>query len=80
MRSAVCLRCAYGILCKEKRGDSWITVAAVAPFSDGLEAVARLAETCTALGLDYATVEAAFAPLCTKVQPITTAESFDDLS
>jgi len=26
-------------------------VAAVAPFSDGLEAVARLAETCTALGL-----------------------------
>lgn len=51
MRSAVCLRCAYGILCKEKRGDSWITVAAVAPFSDGLEAVARLAETCTALGL-----------------------------
>lgn len=37
-------------------------------------------ETCTALGLDYATVEAAFAPLCTKVQPITTAESFDDLS
>ena len=36
-------------------------------------------EACTALGLDYATLEAAFAPLCTKVQPITTAESFDDL-
>lgn len=53
MRSAVCLRCAYGILCKEKRGDSWITVAAVAPFSDGLEAVARTSAGCGD-GLYYA--------------------------
>lgn len=36
-------------------------------------------ETCAALGLDYETVKAAFEPLCTKVQEITTAESFDDL-
>jgi putative ABC transport system substrate-binding protein len=37
-------------------------------------------ETCEALGLDYATVEAAFAPLCTQVVSITTAESFNDLN
>ena len=36
-------------------------------------------ETCEALGLDYDTVAAAFAPYCTKVQSITTAESFSDL-
>ena len=37
-------------------------------------------ETCAALGMDYAEIEALFAPLCTKVAPITTAESFDDLA
>lgn len=37
-------------------------------------------ETCEALGLDYATIEAVFSPLCTKVQTITTAESFEDLN
>ncbi|MDD5937649.1 MAG: ABC transporter substrate-binding protein [Clostridiales bacterium] len=37
-------------------------------------------ETCEALGLDYDTVKAAFAPLCTQVLSITTAESFDDLN
>lgn len=36
-------------------------------------------ETCEALGLDYDTVAEAFAPLCTQVNPITTAESFDEL-
>ena len=36
-------------------------------------------ETCEALGLDYDTIAEAFAPLCTKVQTITTAESFGDL-
>lgn len=36
-------------------------------------------ETCALLGLDYDAVAAAFAPYCTKVQSITTAESFDDL-
>ncbi len=37
-------------------------------------------ETCEALGLDFAEMEAAFAPLCTKVATIITAESFDDLA
>ena len=37
-------------------------------------------ETCAALGLDYDTIAEVFAPLCTQVQSITTAESFDDLN
>ena len=37
-------------------------------------------ETCEVLGLDYEAIAEAFAPFCTKVQPITTAESFDDLN
>ena len=37
-------------------------------------------DTCTALGLSYDDVAAKFAPYCTKVQPITTAESFSDLN
>ena len=36
-------------------------------------------ETCAALNLDYATIEATFKPLCIKVQTITTAEEFSDL-
>ena len=36
-------------------------------------------ETCAALDLDYDEIAALFAPLCTKVQPITTAEEFGDL-
>ena len=37
-------------------------------------------ETCAALGLDYDKIAETFGPFCTKVQPITTAESFDDLA
>ena len=37
-------------------------------------------ETCEALGLDYDAIAEAFAPLCTQVLPITTAESFSDLA
>ena len=37
-------------------------------------------ETCEALGLDYDTIAEIFTPLCTKVQSITTAESFGDLN
>ncbi len=37
-------------------------------------------ETCAAIGLDFDAVSAAFAPYCTKIQPITTAESFGDLA
>ena len=37
-------------------------------------------DICALLGLDYDTIAETFAPYCTKVQPITTAESFDDLA
>ena len=37
-------------------------------------------DTCAALGLDFDKISETFAPFCTKVQPITTAESFDDLA
>ena len=37
-------------------------------------------EVCEQLGLDLDTVKAAFAPYCTAVNTITTAESFDDLA
>ncbi|MCQ2447591.1 MAG: ABC transporter substrate-binding protein [Oscillibacter sp.] len=50
---------------------------AVKTFDNGTATVNT--EICDALGLDFATIEAAFAPLCTKVQTITTAESFSDL-
>jgi len=50
---------------------------AVKTFDNGIATVNT--ETCAALGLDYAEIEAAFSPLCTKVQPIATAESFDEL-
>ena len=37
-------------------------------------------ETCAVLGLDFDTIKEAFAPLCTQVVEITTAESFNDLA
>ena len=37
-------------------------------------------ETCEALGMDFAQISKIFAPLCTKVQSIVTAESFEDLA
>lgn len=36
-------------------------------------------DVCEELGLDFAEVEKTFAPLCTKVESITTAESFEDV-
>ena len=53
-------------------------VTAVMTFDNGTATVNT--ETCKALGMDFATVEKVFAPLCTKVQTIITAESFDDLA
>lgn len=50
---------------------------AVKTFDNGTATINT--ETCAALGLDYETVKAAFEPLCSKVQEITTAESFGDL-
>lgn len=47
-------------------------------FDSGIATVNT--ETCEALGLDYEDIAARFAPFCTTVQPITTAESFDDLA
>ena len=37
-------------------------------------------DTCAAIGYDFAEVETVFTPLCTRVQEITTAESFGDLN
>ena len=48
---------------------------AVKTFDNGTATVNT--ETCEALGLNYDDVAAIFAPFCTKVQPIQTAESFD---
>ena len=50
---------------------------AVKTFDNGTATVNT--ETCEALGLDYEDVASVLAPLCTKVQTITTAESFEDL-
>ena len=36
-------------------------------------------ETCEALNLDFETIKKDFEPLCTQVNEITTAESFDDI-
>ena len=37
-------------------------------------------ETCEKLGYKFDDIEKAFAPFCTKVQSIVTAESFDELN
>ena len=50
---------------------------AVMTFDNGTATVNT--DTCAALGLDFDTIQKAFAPLCTKVSSITTAESFDEL-
>ena len=46
----------------------------VKTFDNGIATINT--ETCKALGLDYDEIAAIFSPFCTKVQPITTAESF----
>ena len=46
---------------------------AVKTFDNGTATVNT--ETCEGLGLDFETIKAAFAPLCTQVNSITTAES-----
>ena len=46
----------------------------VRTFDNGTAAVNT--ETCAALGLDFDVISAAFAPYCTKVTTLTTAESF----
>ena len=49
--------------------------AAVQTFDNGIATVNT--ETCAALNLDLDTIKQAFAPYCTSVQEITTAESFE---
>ena len=51
---------------------------AVRTFDNGTATVNT--EVCEKLGYDFAEIEAVFAPYCTKVESIVTAESFDDLS
>lgn len=51
---------------------------AVKTFDNGTATVNT--ETCAALGLDYDALKATFEALGSKVQPITTAESFNDLA
>ena len=48
---------------------------AVRTFDNGTATVNT--ETCAAIGFDLETIKEAFAPFCTTVQEITTAESFD---
>lgn len=50
---------------------------AVRTFDNGTATVNT--ETCEGLGLDFDTVKAAFEPLCTQVNEIVTAESFDEI-
>lgn len=50
---------------------------AVKTFDNGTATVNT--DICKALGIDYDTVAAAFAPFCTKVEKITTARNFGDL-
>ena len=51
---------------------------AVKTFDNGTAIVNT--EICQQLGLDFDTIQNTFAPLCTKVQSITTANSFDELN
>ena len=48
---------------------------AVKTFDNGTATINT--DICTKLGLDYEQLKTTFSPLCTKVQPITTAESFE---
>lgn len=51
---------------------------AVKTFDNGTATINT--ETCAALGYDFDEISEAFAPFCTKIEKITTAESFDDLN
>lgn len=59
-------------------GKADIAALPVMTFDNGTATVNT--ETCELIGFDYDAIAAAFAPFCTTVQPITTAESFDELA
>ena len=48
---------------------------AVRTFDNGTATVNT--EICEAIGFDFEAIKEAFAPFCTKVQEITTAEAFE---
>ena len=50
---------------------------AVKTFDNGTATVNT--DICAQLGYNYSEIEKTFAPYCTKVQSIVTAESFDDI-
>lgn len=54
-----------------------VATLAVKTFDNGTATVNT--EICDALGIDFDEISKTFAPFCTKVQPITTAENFGDL-
>ena len=54
-----------------------IATTPVRTFDNGTATVNT--ETCAAIGFDFDVIQEAFAPFCTRVQSITTAESFSDL-
>lgn len=51
---------------------------AVMTFDNGTATINT--EVCQVLGMNYDELATTFGPMCTKVQPIVTAESFDDLN
>ena len=51
---------------------------AVMTFDNGTATINT--EVCQMLGMNYDELATTFGPMCTKVQPIVTAESFDDLN
>ena len=51
---------------------------AVRTFDNGTATVNT--EICEKLGYDFETIKETFAPYCTKVESIVTAESFDDIN
>ena len=50
---------------------------AVKTFDNGTATINT--EICEQLGIDFDELSETFAPYCTKVQPIVTAESFDEV-
>lgn len=56
-------------------GGKSVATLAVKTFDNGTATVNT--ETCDAIGFDFETIKAAFGPYCTKVDTITTAESFN---
>ena len=68
--AALLLLLCVSVLLSAKPGET-----AVRTFDNGTATVNT--ETCAAIGFDFETIKAAFAPFCTQVKEIKTAESFE---